>query len=115
MLSDIWPTDDEINETLLNSLTPDMFRERYSDVLKSLGGILFLPKIGIVSLGRQSTYIRLPHFSKGIEASFSPIRPIKDARVLLKLGDSVTTDHISPAGVSHHGPAGKYLIENGVS
>ncbi len=116
MLSDIWPTDDEINETLLNSLTPDMFRERYSDVLEEpRWDSIPSEKSALYPWEDESTYIRLPSFFEGIEANPSPIQPIKDARVLLKLGDSVTTDHISPAGAfPHHGPAGKYLIENGV-
>jgi aconitate hydratase len=116
MLSDIWPTDEEIHDTLINSLTPEMFRDRYSDILEEprWDSIPTQPS-ALYPWDGDSTYIRLPSFFEGIKATPSPIQPIKDARVLLKLGDSVTTDHISPAGAfPHHGPAGKYLIDNGI-
>ena len=116
MLSDIWPSEDEINETLQNSLTPEMFRVRYSDVLEEpRWDSIPSEKSALYPWEEESTYIRLPSFFEGIKAEPSPIRPIKNARVLLKLGDSVTTDHISPAGAfPHHGPAGQYLVRNGV-
>ena len=116
MLSDIWPSEDEINETLQNSLTPEMFRDRYSDVLEEpRWDSIPSEKSALYPWEEKSTYIRLPSFFEGIEAEPSPIQPIKNARVLLKLGDSVTTDHISPAGAfPHHGPAGQYLVRNGV-
>ena len=116
MLSDIWPSEDEINETLQNSLTPEMFRDRYSDVLEEpRWDSIPSEKSALYPWEEESTYIRLPSFFEGIEAEPSPIQPIKNARVLLKLGDSVTTDHISPAGAfPHHGPAGQYLVRNGV-
>ena len=116
MLSDIWPSDEEINETLQNSLTPEMFRDRYSDVLEEpRWDSIPSEESALYPWEDESTYIRLPSFFEGIKAEPSPIKPIKNARVLLKLGDSVTTDHISPAGAfPHHGPAGQYLIGNGV-
>jgi aconitate hydratase len=116
MLSDIWPSEDEINETLQNSLTPEMFRDRYSDVLEEpRWDSIPSEKSALYPWEEKSTYIRLPSFFEGIKAEPSPIQPIKNARVLLKLGDSVTTDHISPAGAfPHHGPAGQYLVRNGV-
>ena len=117
MLSDIWPTDEEIHATLLESLTPEMFRKRYSDVLEEprWDSIPTEPS-ALYPWDKSSTYVRLPSFFEGIEAEPSPIHPIENARVLLKLGDSVTTDHISPAGAfPHHGPAGKYLIDNDVN
>ena len=116
MLSDIWPSDEEINETLQNSLTPEMFRDRYSDVLEEpRWDSIPSEKSALYPWEDDSTYIRLPSFFEGIKAEPSRIKPIKNARVLLKLGDSVTTDHISPAGAfPHHGPAGQYLIGNGV-
>ena len=116
MLSDIWPTDEEISETLTNSLTPEMFRKRYSDVLEEpRWDSIPTQSSALYPWDIDSTYIRLPSFFEGIKGEPSPIKPIKDARVLLKLGDSVTTDHISPAGAfPHHGPAGQYLVENGV-
>tara|TARA_B110000467_G_scaffold164979_1_gene197249 strand:- start:5423 stop:8110 length:2688 start_codon:yes stop_codon:yes gene_type:complete len=116
MLSDIWPTDEEIRDTLANSLTPEMFRERYSDVLEEpRWDSIPTQASALYPWDIDSTYVRLPSFFEGIKAEPSPIKSIKDARVLLKLGDSVTTDHISPAGAfPHHGPAGQYLVENGV-
>ena len=116
MLSDIWPSEDEINETLRNCLTPEMFRFRYSDVLEEpRWDSIPSEKSALYPWEEESTYIRLPSFFEGIEAEPSSIKPIKNARVLLKLGDSVTTDHISPAGAfPHHGPAGEYLVRNGV-
>ena len=116
MLSDIWPSDEEINETLRDSLTPEMFRDRYSDVLEEpRWDSIPSKKSALYPWEDESTYIRLPSFFEGINAEPSPIQIIKNARVLLKLGDSVTTDHISPAGAfPHHGPAGEYLMENGV-
>jgi aconitate hydratase len=117
MLSDIWPTDEEIRATLTESLTPEMFRKRYSDVLEEprWDSIPTKPS-ALYPWDNDSTYVRLPSFFEGIEAEPSPIEPIENARVLLKLGDSVTTDHISPAGAfPHHGPAGKYLVDKGVN
>ena len=116
MLSDIWPSEDEINETLRNCLTPEMFRFRYSDVLEEpRWDSIPSEESALYPWEEESTYIRLPSFFEGIKAEPSPIKPIKNARVLLKLGDSVTTDHISPAGAfPHHGPAGQYLVRNGV-
>jgi aconitate hydratase len=117
MLSDIWPTDEDIRATLTESLTPEMFRKRYSDVLEEprWDSIPTKPS-ALYPWDNDSTYVRLPSFFEGIEAEPSPIEPIENARVLLKLGDSVTTDHISPAGAfPHHGPAGKYLVDKGVN
>ena len=116
MLADIWPTDDEIKQTIATSIDPEMFRKRYSDVLQE-------PRWDAISSSESalypwvddSTYVRLPSFFEGILPEPAPIEPIHGAKVLLKLGDSVTTDHISPAGAfPHHGPAGQYLISKGV-
>ena len=115
MLSDIWPSDEEIAESL-SVITPEMFRQRYADAMNE-------PRWdGIPSEASplypwqaDSTYIRLPTFFSGLDAEPSPIQSIENARVLLKLGDSITTDHISPAGsFPADGAAGKWLVERGI-
>ena len=116
-LSDIWPSDDEIRKTVDSCITPEMFRERYSDVLEEpRWDSIPSDDSDLYQWDEDSTYVRLPSFLEGITPEPSEIEPISSARVLLKLGDSVTTDHISPAGAfPHHGPAGKYLVGKGVS
>ncbi len=116
MLSDIWPSDDEIKQTIANSIGPEMFRRRYSDVLKEpRWDAISSSESALYPWANESTYVRLPSFFEGILPEPAPIEPIHGAKVLLKLGDSVTTDHISPAGAfPHHGPAGQYLISKGV-
>jgi len=116
MLADIWPSDEKIKSTMESAISPEIFRKRYSDILEE-------PKWDAVESSQsalypwvdESTYVRLPSFFEGIKAEPESIEPVVDARVLLKLGDSVTTDHISPAGAfPHHGPAGQYLVSKGV-
>lgn len=116
MLSDIWPSDDEIKQTIANSIGPEMFRRRYSDVLQEpRWDAISSSESALYPWADESTYVRLPSFFEGILPEPAPIEPIHGAKVLLKLGDSVTTDHISPAGAfPHHGPAGQYLISKGV-
>ena len=116
MLADIWPSDDEIKQTIANSIDPEMFRRRYSDVLQEpRWNAISSSESALYPWADQSTYVRLPSFFEGILPEPAPIEPIHGAKVLLKLGDSVTTDHISPAGAfSLHGPAGQYLISKGV-
>ena len=116
MLADIWPSDDEIKQTVANSIDPEMFRRRYSDVLQEpRWDAISSSESALYPWADESTYVRLPSFFEGILPEPTPIEPIHGAKVLLKLGDSVTTDHISPAGAfPHHGPAGQYLISKGV-
>ena len=116
MLADIWPSDDEIKQTIANSIDPEMFRRRYSDVLQEpRWDAISSSESALYPWADESTYVRLPSFFEGILPEPAPIEPIHGAKVLLKLGDSVTTDHISPAGAfPHHGPAGQYLISKGV-
>jgi len=116
MLADIWPSDDEIKQTIANSIDPEMFRRRYSDVLQEpRWDAISSSESALYPWAEESTYVRLPSFFEGILPEPAPIEPIHGAKVLLKLGDSVTTDHISPAGAfPHHGPAGQYLISKGV-
>ena len=116
-LRELWPTEREIQETMLSAVTSTMFREQYADVFsgderwKSLqvpGGDRFAWDPG-------STYIRNPPFFEHITMDTVPIGDIIGARVLALLGDSITTDHISPAGsIKKDSPAGQYLIAHGV-
>ena len=116
MLADVWPSDDEIHSTVQSAIGPEMFIERYSDVLSEPRWDAIPSKTGsLFEWDEKSTYVRLPSFLQGIGRQPDSIEPIKSARVLVKVGDSVTTDHISPAGAfPHHGPAGQYLISRGV-
>ena len=116
MLADIWPSDQSIREAVSSSITPEMFKDRYSDILEEpkWDSIQSLPS-PLYPWDEESTYVRLPSFLEGISLNPPIVEPIKSARVLLMLGDSVTTDHISPAGAfPEDGPAGKYLVERGV-
>lgn len=115
-LKDIWPTSDEIAEHLDNAIRPELFNKQYGDVFKSEewdkipvgGGELYEWK-------EDSTYIQEPPFFMDMGEEPEPIRPIQGARALVKVGDSITTDHISPAGnIKTDSPAGEYLIEKGV-
>jgi len=116
MLADIWPSDEEIQSVVSKTITPEMFRHRYADILEEpRWESIPSQDSALYNWDESSTYVRLPTFFEGIKDEPEDIKPIKDARVLLKLGDSITTDHISPAGAfSHHGPAGIYLVDNGV-
>ena len=116
MLSDIWPSDDEIRSTVESCIGPEMFIRRYSDALSEprwdeIPG----DASDLYEWDPESTYVRLPSFFQGLEIMPAPVEPISGARVLVKVGDSVTTDHISPAGAfPKDGPAGRYLVERQV-
>jgi aconitate hydratase len=115
-LRDIWPTNEEIKDVVAEAVRADMFTKNYADVFtgdKAWRGIE-VPE-GDRYTWPDSTYVRKPSFFEGMPAEPAPVEPIVDARVLALLGDSVTTDHISPAGaIKKDSPAGKWLIENGV-
>ena len=115
-LKDIWPSEEELKETISLAITPEMFQEKYSDIMQEpLWDSIPAEKSSLYDWEEESTYIRLPTFFEGIKPQPESLKPIKNARVLLKLGDSVTTDHISPAGAfPSKGPAGRYLVGNGV-
>ncbi|MBT4066817.1 MAG: aconitate hydratase AcnA [Euryarchaeota archaeon] len=115
MLSDIWPSDEQLSAAVAN-ITPEMFRERYSTVMQEPRWDSIPSEASpLYPWQDDSTYIRLPSFFQGLSKEAQPIQPISGAKVLLKLGDSITTDHISPAGAfPADGPAGKWLIERGV-
>ena len=116
-LRDIWPTEQEIQDTLLRTVTADMFRRSYATVFD---GDERWQKLGVPEGNRfdweaDSTYIRQPPFLEGMTMASAPLADITGARVLALLGDSITTDHISPAGsIRADSPAGHYLIEKGV-
>jgi aconitate hydratase len=116
-LADVWPLQREIDEAVEKSITSEMFRKSYAEVYEGdeRWRSLPVPKGETYAWEKNSTYIRKAPYFDGMKLKPSAIEEIKGARVLAVLGDSVTTDHISPAGsIKKESPAGKYLIENGV-
>ncbi len=115
-LGDLWPSAKEIRELVESSVAPALFRERYSDVFTGNEVWNNLPLTGGERFDwPDSTYVRKPPYFDGMAADPSAPGAIKDARCLVKVGDSITTDHISPAGaIAPDSPAGDYLQENGV-
>jgi aconitate hydratase len=116
-LKDIWPTEHELQETMLKTVTADMFRRSYDDVFSgdARWQSLQVPEGNVFAWDPNSTYVRKPTFLEGMTMEPAPLSDITGARMLAVLGDSVTTDHISPAGsIKVDSPAGKYLIEKGV-
>ena len=117
-LKDIWPTDDEINEIMSQVLTPKDFEKSYAGIFEGneTWRNLEIPSGKLYEWNENSTYIKEIPFFHGISSDPEPLQDIKNARALLVLGDSVTTDHISPAGsFNEYSAAGKYLIEHGVA
>ncbi len=116
-LADIWPALDDIRAEIARSLTPKMFEEEYGNVFRQneTWNAIAVPEGERYAWAPESTYIRKPTFFDGLTKQVHAIQPIKGARVLAKLADSVTTDHISPAGAIAPGsPGATYLEENGV-
>ncbi len=116
-LKDIWPTQDEIAQIVNDHVHQSQFIERYSDVFTGSDEWrqITTPESDLYSWNEDSTYVQEPPFFADLTPEVTPIASIEGARVLVKLGDSVTTDHISPAGsIAVESPAGQYLIENGV-
>ena len=117
-LADVWPSQQEIRDLVVRALKPAMFRDRYSEMFEGndLWRSLPLPEEGrTYAWDPDSTYIAKPPFFDGISLTVPKLTDIDGARVLAVLGDSVTTDHISPAGaIPKKEPAGRYLIERGV-
>lgn len=115
-LKDIWPDQGELDETMASSITPEMFKEKYGDVSdEPRWNDIEVMESELYPWKSDSTYIQQPPFFVGMSQDVPPISPIVGSRVLLKLGDSVTTDHISPAGsFPEDGPAGIYLRGKGV-
>jgi aconitate hydratase len=116
-LRDIWPSSAEIADTVADAVQSDMFRKSYAEVFDGDANWHSLEVPGGEHYDwRESTYVRRPPFFDGLEATPSVPGDITGARVLAVLGDSVTTDHISPAGaIKRDSPAGRYLQEHGVS
>jgi aconitate hydratase len=116
-LKDLWPSNREIAETIRQFVTPEIFRERYADVFT---GSQAWQQVEVSSSERypwnpQSTYIRKPPFFEGLTGQAQAIAPITGLRVLAVFGDSVTTDHISPAGqIAADSPTAAYLLEQGI-
>ncbi|ANI39809.1 aconitate hydratase [Mycolicibacterium vaccae] len=116
-LKDIWPSAAEIQETITSSINRDMFTDSYADVFKGdeRWRSLPTPEGNTFEWDENSTYVRKAPYFEGMPADPEPVADIKGARVLALLGDSVTTDHISPAGSIKKGtPAAQYLEEHGV-
>ncbi len=117
MLRDIWPSDEEIKSVLRTVLTPEMYRRRYSDVFRgdehwqAIGGERSL----VYGWDEASTYVKRPPYFDGMSREPAPVRDVRGARVLALLGDSITTDHISPAGsIAQESPAELYLLSHHV-
>jgi aconitate hydratase len=116
-LKDIWPTNEEVRQAMAKSVLPQMFSSRYSNVFAAneTWNKIRVAEGDLYQWNESSTYIQEPPFLADMTVHAGAIQPITGARVLAALGDSVTTDHISPAGnISKTSPAGKYLIERGV-
>ncbi len=117
-LRDIWPTPDEVQSTIDSSINSGMFETQYAGVFDGDSRWQSLPTpVGdVFEWDSKSTYVRKPPYFEGMTMQTTPVSDISSARVLALLGDSVTTDHISPAGsIKADSPAGKYLVENGVT
>jgi len=116
-LSDIWPAQAEIDEIVGESVNRRQFVDKYSDVFSGAAEWRDIATVesDLYEWDETSTYVQEPPFFRGLTPEPRPIEPIEGARVLAKLGDSVTTDHISPAGsIAATSPAGRYLIAEGV-
>jgi len=116
-LKDIWPTEDEIQQYIAKNVTGDLFKEKYADVFKGSGewNELEVSKTSVYDWP-ESTYIKHPPFFEVMEKEPEALTAIENARCLVKVGDSITTDHISPAGaIAKDSPAGEYLQAQGVS
>jgi aconitate hydratase len=116
-LKDIWPSAEEVAQTVQEAVQSDMFRKSYGEVFDGdeRWNSLEVPSGESFAWDDGSTYVRRPPFFENLPAEPEPITDVEGARVLAVLGDSVTTDHISPAGsIKRDGPAGQYLIEHGV-
>ena len=117
-LKDIWPTAEEVQKTIDESINSEMFKTQYAGVFEGddRWKSLPTPKGAVFEWDPKSTYVRKPPYFEGMKKTPDAVKDIKAARVLAKLGDSVTTDHISPAGsIKVDSPAGQYLTEHGIS
>ena len=116
-LKDIWPTQEEVANTIASAISSEMFEKQYKGVGEKNEQWNAIPVKGgeLFSFDDSSTYIQEPPFFTDLSQDTRPIKPITGAKVLVMVGDSVTTDHISPAGdIKKNSPAGKFLMESGV-
>ncbi len=117
-LSDLWPSTEEVRRTVASALKPEMYSSRYAEVFEGDENWRALPlpeESDLYEWNAQSTYIQCPPFFQGMGADVPDVEDIQGARVLALLGQSVTTDHISPAGaIPKDEPAGRYLLERDV-
>jgi aconitate hydratase len=117
-LKDIWPSSQEIAEIIRTTITPELFKTRYADVFKgdARWQALGASQHGLTySWNNNSTYVQNPPYFEGLQGQPAPVGDIENARILGLFLDSITTDHISPAGsIARTGPAGRYLVEHGV-
>ncbi|HEY8486524.1 MAG TPA: aconitate hydratase AcnA, partial [Limnochordales bacterium] len=116
-LRDIWPSAEEVRQVMERAMDAELFREEYSRVFEgdARWRELPVPEGDLYRWDPDSTYIQEPPFFAGVTLEVPPVRDIRGARVLAVLGDSITTDHISPAGaIARNSPAGRYLLERGV-
>ncbi|WP_054949457.1 aconitate hydratase AcnA [Numidum massiliense] len=117
-LHDIWPSSQEVEDAIAQAVTPEAFKEEYARVFDSneQWNAMEVPQGELYEWDADSTYIQEPPFFQGLAAEAGTIDDIIEAKVLALLGDSVTTDHISPAGaIAKNSPAGKYLLDHGVA
>jgi len=117
-LSDLWPSDADVAAAVRASITPEMFKTRYASAFGGDDRWQAVPTTNEETYrwDQKSTYVKLPPYFEGLTMEPGVVEDVVNARVLAKLGDSVTTDHISPAGnIRANGPAGRYLIDAGVS
>jgi aconitate hydratase len=116
-LRDLWPSDEEVAETMASAVSPEQFAREYATVSEGdeLWTALPVPSGPVWEWAPDSTYVREPPFYDAAGSPPAPVTDVEGARALLVVGDSVTTDHISPAGAIHpESPAGRYLQEHGV-
>lgn len=117
-LKELWPTRDQVSKVTHGSIKPEMFTATYSNILKGskMWQELDAPSGSLYSWDESSTYIHNPPFFKTTENELKPINNLKGAHCLLNMGDSITTDHISPAGkIAKNSPAARYLTERGIA
>ncbi|MGY8961434.1 MAG: aconitase family protein, partial [Alphaproteobacteria bacterium] len=116
-LKDIWPSNKEINDIINDVLTPEMYRQRYDNVQEGPVQWQKIPATSSMTYewNSGSTYVQHPPYFEGMKAEPEPLEDVHGARSIAVLGDSITTDHISPAGnIQRDGPAGTYLLEHQV-
>jgi aconitate hydratase len=116
-LSDLWPSAEQVRDTIAEAVSEEMYRRTYADVFTGdeHWAALPVPEGGLFAWDPDSTYVRLPPYFEGMSAEPGTVEDIVGARCLVMVGDSVTTDHISPAGaIKPDSPAGQYLLEHGV-